>query len=109
MVLVHHMRKPDGRDGEDRMPGKYDFIGSSHLVNVAHAILLCWHNKKKAAEKASGQPVEDDKPDYVVHVAKQRAGRFEGRVGLYQHPTCRAFCSTPHRKVRLFSTVTGWQ
>ena len=110
ILLVHHMRKPQGLHGEERPPGKYDFVGSGHLVNIAMSVVIVWHNKKKASQKASGGEYDDDEPDLVIHVAKQRHHRFEGRVGLWQHDNCRAFCSTSKRhlvKFDLFSEAAA--
>lgn len=97
ILLVHHMRKPSGPQGEEKPPGKYDFVGSGHLVNIAMSVVIVWHDKTKAAQKAVGAQIDDNKPDLVIHVAKQRHHRFEGRVGLWQHDNCRGFCSTSKR------------
>ncbi len=99
VLMLHHMRKPHGPEGEHKVPGKYDFIGSSHLVNIAHSVLIGWHNKKKAADFNNGKPVDDNDPDYVLSVAKQRSGRYEGMAGLWLSRECRAFCSTSQRRV----------
>lgn len=97
ILLVHHMRKPSSPHGEEKPPGKYDFVGSGHLVNIAMSVVIVWHNKQKASQKAVGVLVDDNEPDLVVHIAKQRHHRFEGRVGLWQHDQCRGFCSTSRR------------
>jgi twinkle protein len=105
VLLVHHVRKPQGDGGEQRIPGKYDFIGSSHLANIAASILIVWHDKRKSAKAAliaQGMQVEDfddTKADLVVKVAKQRYAKYEGSVGLWQHRRCRAFCSTRDRRL----------
>lgn len=103
VMLVHHMRKPEGRDGESRMPDKASFIGSSHIVNVSQNIVIVWHDKDKAAKFHAGalDPIEDaEKPDFKLHVAKQRGSRFEGRVALWQHKNSRGFCGTPQRLLK---------
>lgn len=105
VMLVHHVRKPQTPQGEAVIPGKYDFIGSSHLANVASSIFICWHDKKKAAKARlieQGVRVEDfddNKPDLVFKVAKQRYAKFEGAIGLWQNGACRAFCNTSQRKL----------
>ena len=99
VLMLHHMRKPHGPEGEMKIPGKYDFIGSSHLVNIAHSLLIGWHNKKKSADANNGMQVDDSEPDYVISVAKQRSEPYEGKVGLWQHNKCRAFCSTSRRLI----------
>jgi len=100
VLMLHHMRKPQGPEGEAKIPGKYDFIGSSHLVNIAHSLLIGWHNKKKANDYNNGLQVDDSEPDYVVSVAKQRSEPYEGKVGLWQSRQSRAFCSTSQRKLQ---------
>lgn len=106
VILVHHVRKPSGPQGEGAIPNKYDFIGSSHLANTATNILICWHDKKKSAKSQlvdQGIKVDDfddTKPDLVLKVAKQRYGKFEGSVGLWQSKTCRAFCNSRQRNYR---------
>jgi len=100
VLMLHHMRKPNGPEGEAKIPGKYDFIGSSHLVNIAHSLLIGWHNKQKANDYNNGLQVDDSEPDYVVSVAKQRSEPYEGKVGLWQSRQSRAFCSTSQRKLQ---------
>lgn len=97
VLLVHHVRKPSGHDGEKNIPGKYDFIGSSHLANIAASILIIWHDKEKSYLKNDGAYVDDDRPDLIFKVAKQRYHKYEGLVGLWQHDRCRAFCGSSKR------------
>lgn len=105
VLLVHHVRKPQGEAGEGKVPGKYDFIGSSHLANIAASILIVWHDKRKSSKAAlieQGGRVEDfddTKPDLLVKVAKQRYHKYEGMIGLWQHSRCRGFCSTMDRRL----------
>jgi twinkle protein len=101
IVICHHMRKPsEGNGGEDRLPNRYSFIGSSHLVNVASSIVICWANKKKLWCMNAGHPVDDDEdgPDIKINVAKQRNAQYEGVIGLYIKEKARVFCPTPDRK-----------
>jgi len=118
VLLIHHMRKPDGQQGEQRSPGKYDFIGSSHIANIAQSILISWHDKDKAAKVNVGQmdPDEDrQRPDLKLSIVKQRNARFEGTASLWQHKDSRAFCATPMRLIKPFefhsdgSLRTGWE
>lgn len=99
ILLVHHVRKPMGDGGEKRVPGKYDFIGSSHLVNIASTILMIWHNKDKAYQKNAGAQFDDLLPDLLVKVAKQRNHHYEGVTGYWQHDSSRGFCETSNRKL----------
>jgi twinkle protein len=99
IILVHHMRKPSGIESEDKLPNRYSFIGSSHLVNVASSIVICWANKKKLWCMNAGHPVDDeeDGPDIKINVAKQRNSQYEGVCGLYIKDKARVFCPTPDR------------
>ena len=101
IVLCHHMRKPsEGQGGEDKLPNRYNFIGSSHLVNTASSIVICWANRKKLWLKNQGHPIDDeeDGPDIKINVAKQRNSKYEGVIGLYLKDKARVFCPTPDRK-----------
>ena len=100
IVVVHHMRKPQGPEGEKKVPGREAFIGSSHLVNAAAAVLVLWSNKEKAAARHNGEEVDDDYPDFVLAVAKNRFKPFEGTVGLYQHDKARLLCNSRARQYK---------
>lgn len=98
IVVVHHMRKPQGPDGEARVPGRESFIGSSHLVNASSGVLICWMDMQKAAARHNGGEIDDDKPCFVISVAKNRFAPFVGMVGLYQHEEARLLCNSRARK-----------
>lgn len=98
ILVVHHMRKPVGADGEQRIPDKAGFIGSSFMVNVAHSVLVWWKDPEKAREDSSGELVDDSRPDGVLSVEKNRDQAFQGRCGLWQHSS-RNYCGTSQRKV----------
>jgi len=100
IILVHHSRKPQGHDGEARMPDKHSFLGTSRLVNLASSVVIVWDNKKKAAQIERGDEVSDDEPDYLINAAKHRNGKWEGIVGLYHHPTARILCNNRQRMYR---------
>lgn len=105
IVLIHHVRKPDGQNGEMKVPGKYDFIGSSHLANISSTIITVWHDKQKAYMRNTGQTgddsFDDSKPDLILFVCKQRNHKFEGKLGLWQSHRSRTFCETYHRRTNL--------
>ena len=102
ILLIHHVRKPEGHNGESKIPGKYDFIGSSHLANISSTIITIWHDKEKAYKQNTGQTdddsFDDSKPDMVFFVCKQRNHKFEGKLGLWQSHRSRTFCETYHRR-----------
>lgn len=102
ILLIHHVRKPDGLKGEAKIPGKYEFIGSSHLVNISSTVITVWHDKEKAYKFNTGDvhddSFDDSKPDLVFFICKQRNHKFEGKLGLWQSRRSRTFCETYHRK-----------
>ena len=100
IVVVHHMRKPQGPEGEKKVPGRESFIGSSHLVNAAAGVLILWQDSEKAAARHNGEELDDDKPDFVLAVAKNRFRPFQGKVGLYQHKDARLLCNSRLRKYK---------
>lgn len=104
ILLIHHVRKPEGHNGEAKIPGKYDFIGTSHLANISSTIITIWHDKEKAYKKNTGQTdddsFDDSRPDLVFFVCKQRNHKFEGKLGLWQSDTSRTFCETHHRRAK---------
>ena len=100
IVVVHHMRKPQGPEGERRVPGRESFIGSSHLVNAAAGVLILWQDAEKAGARHNGEEVDDDGPDFVLSVAKNRFMPFQGKVGLYQHNEARLLCNSRARRYK---------
>lgn len=100
VLLVHHARKPATQGGEATPPNKYETMGSSNLVNICNNVLMCWHDKEKAARVNNGAEFDDDEPCLKLWVAKHRGGKYEGRVGLWQHEKSRAFCSDSRRRLR---------
>ena len=99
VLLVHHARKPATQGGESTPPSKYEAMGSSNLVNICNNVLMCWHDKEKAARVNNGAEFDDDEPCLKLWVAKHRGGKYEGRVGLWQHQKSRGFCSNSARKL----------
>jgi twinkle protein len=100
ILVVHHVRKSQGPEGEKRVPNKHDFIGSSHLTNAAAGVLILWENKAKSAARNNGEEVDDDHPDFVLSVAKNRFGPYEGAIGLYKHAEARLLCNNRQRQYK---------
>ena len=97
VVLVHHLRKPQGDGGEKRLPSKHDFIGSSHLVNVASSVLLCHRNVEKDYAKNSGDEYDDSDACTRLVVAKQRYAPWTGLTPLWSHRESRLLCNSTRR------------
>ena len=117
IILVHHMKKPQGETGEHTAPGKYQFNGSSHISNTPDTILVAWHDKRQAALRAKVEDMGGDDEKYdpkmrdmLLSCVKQRNGKYEGAVSLWQagHTdmdrwvSCRAFVDREDRKIQPF-------
>ena len=100
VVVVHHCRKPGGPEGEAKPPQKESFIGSSHLVNAAAAVVVLHEDKKKAMAKNAGEEVDDTFGDFSLSVLKSRFSAWEGRVSLYKHNTARLLCNSRARQYK---------
>lgn len=87
--LVHHMRKGNG----EYEPGnKMDVKGAGEITDLADNVLLQWRNKPKENRLAKGE--QDDGPDAVLTVAKQRHGEWEGPILLWLDKTSQQFTGT---------------
>lgn len=109
ILLVHHMKKPQGEAGEHASPGKYSFNGSANLSNTPDTILVVFHDKRQAAlrGKVEDMGVEDEnydstKRDMLLSCVKQRNGRYESAIALWQAANCRAFVARADRKIAPF-------
>lgn len=97
IVVVHHCRKPQGPEGEAKVPGRESLIGSSHLVNASSLVLLAWMNVEKAEARQRGDEVDDDQPCFVISCAKNRFSPVLGKFGLYSHKEARLLCNNRQR------------
>ena len=100
IVVVHHCRKPQGPEGEAKVPGRESLIGSSHLVNASSLVLLAWMNVEKAEARQRGDEVDDDQPCFVISCAKNRFSPVLGKFGLYQHKEARLLCNSRARQYK---------
>ena len=100
VVVVHHCRKPSGPEGEAKPPAKESFIGSSHLVNAAAAVVVLHEDKKKAMAKNAGEEVDDSFGDFSLSVLKSRFSPWEGRISLYKHQSARLLCNSRARQYK---------
>ena len=80
--LVAHMRKRDGKTGEEELGTMHDIAGGHEIASIADYVFQVWRNKKK----------DEKKPAAIVEVHKQR-GRVNwlGRIGLDFHDKSRQF------------------
>lgn len=99
ILIVHHVRKPAGNMGEHHKPTKSDFLGSSHLVNSAAAVLTLWRSPDVHIARQNGlEPSDPNEPDFLLSVQKSRFQPWHGSCGLYMHEKARVLCATKHRK-----------
>lgn len=82
--LVAHMRKRDGKGGDDAPGNVHDIAGGHEIASKADYVFLPWRDKSK------DRPME--KPACILRVEKQR-GRINwtGNIGLNFHQSSRQF------------------
>lgn len=92
IAVVHHVRKPQS-GGDEYVPTRFDVRGGGTIVDQAHLLFICWHNKAKvqiAKQKEKGFDVGDkgekvlQQSDFKLIVAKQRHAPFEGLISLWE-------------------------
>jgi twinkle protein len=76
--LVHHSRK--GQD-ESKAPGKMDAKGSGAISDLVDNCVSVWRRKEH----------EEEKPDAVLTIDKQRHGEWEGKIGLWFDAASQSF------------------
>ncbi len=80
-----HMRKGES---EDKPAGKMDIKGTGAIVDMVDSAVVIWRNKvkeeKRRAANMAREPFdEEEKPDVIVRVVKQRNGDQEPSVHLH--------------------------
>lgn len=82
--LVAHMRKRDGKGGEDAIGSIHDIAGGHEIGSIADSVLIPWRNLKNEGE-------------VVLRSDKQR-GRINwvGNIGLRFHAGSRQFVEDVH-------------
>ena len=98
IILVHHLRKPQGERGEKTIPSKSAFIGSSHMVNASLSCSLIWRDFEVIDNREQNIPTDEDDPDVIFKVDKNRLFKFHGQMNLFEHSS-RLLCETKHRNV----------
>lgn len=87
--LVNHSRK---LGDENSPPGKMDAKGSGAITDQVDNCVTIWRNKRKEADLRAGK--ENDKPDALMIVDKQRHGEWEGSIGLWFHKASQQYLSS---------------
>lgn len=102
--LVHHMRKGDGSG----KPGaKEDLKGSGAIADQVDNVVIVWRNKDK--EQAAAKDADENPPDSMMIVEKQRNGEWEGRINLWFHRPSMQYIEGPSAHTVDFMTTDIWQ
>jgi twinkle protein len=92
IAVVHHVRKPQS-GGDEYVPTRFDVRGGGTIVDQAHLLFICWHNKAKAQIEYLEEMGVDTgergvkmkyQPNFKLIVAKQRHAPFEGTIKLWE-------------------------
>jgi twinkle protein len=95
--LVCHTRKGDS---EFERHDRSDIKGASEITDQADNVFILWRNKRKEHAIQDGEEIENE-PDAVLTVAKQRHGRWEGKIKLWFHPSGQYLGDDSARPMRL--------
>ena len=91
--LVAHERK-GGPESEKRISSRSEVKGSGAIPDQADNVWIVWRDKEKAQSQD-----DDDSPDFVIHVDKQRHGNWEGYISLWApHVNCNQFVPSSNRR-----------
>jgi len=95
VFLVAHTRK---LKSEEDIPDATNILGSSHIRNLADAILCIWRNRTKERLREEGKTSEEDLriiPDAKCIVQKQRNAQFEGSFNFWYNPKSLTYQESP--------------
>ena len=99
IVLVHHIRKPDGKS-ENVVPNMHSLLGSSMITNMASTVIIFFMFMEQVQDRKMREPpttLSNGKPygrtarDAVLKVVKQRNNAWNGAIRLWQCDNHRAF------------------
>ena len=97
VFLVAHTRK---LKSEEDIPDATNIMGSSHVRNLADAILCIWRNRTKERLREEGKTSEEDLriiPDAKCLVQKNRNGQWEGTFNFWYNPKSLTYQESPPR------------
>jgi twinkle protein len=88
--LVAHMRKRDGKGGDEAPGTIHDISGGHEIASKADYVFIVWRNKKPGAKNAPPHST-------ILKVDKQRGRKnWVGSVGLNFHQVSRQFVEDVH-------------
>lgn len=97
VFLVAHTRK---LKTEEDIPDATNIMGSSHVRNLADAILCIWRNRTKERLREEGKTSAEDLriiPDAKCLVQKNRNGQWEGTFNFWYSPKSLTYQESPPR------------
>lgn len=90
---VHLIAHPRKAGDESKAPGKLDVSGSSRITDAADNVFSVWAARKEDAAE------QDDKPDALLELNKQRNGELQHRkVWLWFNRAAQQYTATSNRK-----------
>jgi len=105
--VVTHCKKPHNED-DSKVPGRYSIRGSSAISDQAHNTIAVWMNKAKyaALEQNPNDNAAHNEPCAVVKCDKQRNGKWEGKLQLWNDGRSLRFCEDRISEVRPYAFLT---
>lgn len=93
--VVHHVKKgPD----ENSYPRKFDAKGSGSISDQVDCMVGVWRNKRKEEKRRRKDPgFDENDPDAVLVIDKNRHIEWEGTVGLHYIPGAQSYTELPGR------------
>jgi len=100
--LVHHIRKGDKEQKEQKLPGKFDIRGAGEVTDLVDNVFIIHRNKAKEKKIKQGKEVDIAEPDAWLTVDKQRHGEWEGVFSLWFNPMNKQYTAQPGGRVMAF-------
>lgn len=96
--LVAHMRKRDGKTGDETPGSAHDIAGGHEIASKADYVFNVWRNKKESQNTGD--------PTCLLGVEKQR-GRINwlGKIQLHFHAASRQFVESPHYPINFYDPI----
>ena len=92
--LVAHMRKRDGKTGEESPGGVHDIAGGHEIASKADYVFNVWRDKTRT---------DANSPSCILSVEKQRGEtNWLGKIPLHYHAASRQFLENPRYIIKFF-------
>lgn len=98
---VHLIAHPRKAGDESKAPGKLDVSGSSRITDAADNVFSVWSARKEDGD-------EDDKPDALLELHKQRNGDVQHRkLWLWFNRAAQQYTTTSQRRTVAYVPFSG--